>query len=207
MLFLPFLKGLIVGFIIAVPVGPIGMLCIRRSLLQGRLVGFISGLGAATADAFYGGIAAFGITAISTFLLAQQRPLEIVGGGALIIIGVHFLFLKHKKIDLQVKGSTALFPAYTSTLALTLTNPTTIISFGAVFAGMGLGTIALGSPLRGVALVLGVFLGSSAWWLVLSEGVHHLRGKVSSQSLRWTNAITGALLAAFGIAAFVKGVI
>ena len=153
-------RGLAIGFSIAAPVGPIGVLCIRRTLAEGRAAGLISGLGAATADAAYGCIAAFGLTAISNFLASQQNWLRLIGGVFLCYLGAK-TFLSR-----PVAGSTAVKSGgvasnYTSTLLLTLTNPMTILSFAVVFAGLGLGNTAGDYPSASV-LVVGVFLGSAS---------------------------------------------
>ena len=200
MLTLPFiLRGLILGFSIAAPVGPIGVLCIRRTLAQGRLTGFISGLGAATADAFYGAIAAFGLTAVSSFLNDQQQWLRIVGGLFLLYLGGQTFFTKPAERAADAKANN-LFQAYLSTVFLTLTNPATIISFTVIFASFGL-TQTDGNFTSAAQLVLGVFLGSAAWWLTLSGLVGALRERFTPQAMLWVNRFAGLLIAIFGIVA------
>ena len=132
------LRGFILGLAIAAPVGPIGVLCIRRTLAQGRLFGFVSGLGAATADALYGCVAAFGLTAISALLVRQQDLLRLLGGLFLCYLGVRTLLARPTDQSAAAEGQ-GLGGAYFSTLLLTLTNPITILSFVAVFAGLGVG--------------------------------------------------------------------
>ncbi|NTW61001.1 MAG: LysE family transporter, partial [Nitrospirae bacterium] len=152
------LKGLIIGFVIAAPVGPIGVLCARRTLMHGRRAGFFSGMGAATADAIYGFIAAFGLTFISAVLVDHQFTFRLVGGGLLLYLGVKaFLARPVKKTDLP-RSARHYAGMYTSTFFLTLTNPMTILSFAAVFAGFGLAGTK-GSILSAGVLILGVFLG------------------------------------------------
>ena len=164
-----FLKGLILGFSIAAPVGPIGVLCIRKTLQFGRFSGFVSGLGAALADAIYAIIAAFGLTFIADFLLAGQFWFRLLGGGFLLYLGWK-TFVAKPNAELKNVSHTTLFNDFASTFFLTLTNPMTILSFLAVFAGLGLSSIK-GDYVQASVLVLGVFLGSAIWWLTLSEGV------------------------------------
>ena len=196
-----FLKGTAIGLGIAAPVGPIGILCIRRSLRQGAWAGFASGLGAATADAVYGCVAGFGLTAVSGFLVRRQFWLGLVGGIFLCYLGVRaFLDKRVEGAEQEAKGG--LPAAYGSTLLLTLANPTTILSFAAVFAAFGLGA----SPDYGaaVALVLGVFLGSALWWCALSGGVGLLRSRVTPSFVHGVNRVSGCLLLAFGIYAICR---
>jgi threonine/homoserine/homoserine lactone efflux protein len=197
-----FARGLAIGFAIAAPVGAIGLLCIRRTLADGRLVGFVSGLGAATADAFYGAIAALGLTAISSAIVAQQSTVRLVGGLFLCYLGVRTA-LSHPALDANPGAARGLAAAFGSTLALTLTNPTTILSFAAVFAGLGLGTTAAD---RGSAVLMvgGVFCGSALWWLVLSGTVGFFRRALTPARLRWVNRLSGALLTTFGVLALLS---
>ena len=194
-----FLKGIILGFSIAAPVGPIGVLCIRRTLTNGRTSGLVTGLGAATADAVYGAIAAFGLTAISGFLVAQQAWLRLVGGAFLIYLGIRTL-LSQPAVEAATSGSTTLAGDYASTFILTLTNPLTILSFVAVFAGLGLATTGGGYG-SAIGLVAGVFCGSALWWLTLSTAVSLFRNRFTPRSLRWVNIVSGVIIAGFGIVA------
>lgn len=194
-----FAKGLIIGFSIAAPVGPIGVLCIRRTLVQGRAIGLISGLGAATADAIYGLIAGFSLTFISGILVSHQLELRIVGGLFLCYLGVTNFLSKPADSAATVTGK-GMIGAYTSTLFLTLTNPLTILSFTAIFAGLGIASNAQ-SYLDSAVLVCGVFLGSALWWLLLSMGVSIFRSKFHHQSLVLVNKISGLIIIAFGIVA------
>lgn len=196
-----FLKGLAIGFCIAAPVGPIGVLCIRRSLAEGMLIGFATGLGAATADAAYGAVAGFGLSAISDFLVGQKFWLGLIGGIFLCYLGVRTFFSKPAEQAANAQGR-GLIGAYTSTLFLTLTNPMTILSFVAVFAGFGLGAaISYGNA---AILVLGVFLGSAAWWLILSSGVGILRSRVNATWMQAVNRLSGAIIFGFGVYALTK---
>ncbi|MCK4801887.1 MAG: LysE family transporter [Anaerolineales bacterium] len=196
------LKGLMIGFSIAATVGPIGVLCIRRTLIEGRLSGLVSGFGAATADAIYGAIAGFGLTFISNFLVDQQTWLRLIGGLFLIYLGLKTFLRKPKDLvlsDQRVK----LIDAYGSTLFLTLTNPMTIISFVAIFTGLGLASES-GNYLSASILVLGVFIGSALWWLLLSYGVGIFREKFTLAGLKWVNRISGVIIASFGLYVFLS---
>lgn len=199
-----FARGLALGFAIAAPVGPIGVLCIRRTLAEGRLAGLVSGLGAATADAIYGFIAAFGLTFISSLLISYQGAIRLVGGLFLLYLGSKTLVApvaEQPAADLAASSSPrGLLANYGSTLALTLTNPMTILSFAAVFAGLGVGA-ASGDYASAAVLVLGVFLGSAFWWLALSAAVSLLRSRVTARGLRWVNRVSGVIILSFGVAA------
>jgi len=192
-------RGLVIGFAIAAPVGPIGVLCIRRTLARGRLSGLVSGLGAATADAVYGGVAGFGLTAVSHLLVSQQHLLRGAGGAFLFYLGVRTFIAPVAERQAAVSGK-GLLAAYASTFALTLTNPVTILSFVAVFAGLGVGE-AGGSYAAAALLVLGVFCGSALWWLILSMGVGLSRERFGPAGLRWANRIAGVVLVCFGATA------
>ena len=194
-----FIRGLIIGFSIAAPVGPIGVLCIRRTLADGRTSGFLSGLGAATADALYGCVAGFGLTVISGFLVDQRFWIQLIGGIFLLTLGIKTLRTVPAERAAAASG-TGLAASYTSTLLLTLTNPMTILSFAGIFAALGVADTG-GDFSAAALLVLGVFVGSAAWWLLLSGGVGLLREKLSSGVLRWTNRLSGAILLAFGLIA------
>lgn len=191
-----FLEGLLIGFSIAAPVGPIGVLCIRRSLAGGALRGLASGLGAATADAAYGFVAAFGLTAVSGFLVRQQFALGLVGGGFLCFLGVR-TFLSAPAAGAVSQKSGSLSASYASTLALTLANPATILSFAAVFAGLGLGSAD--DYFSAGRMVAGVFLGSAAWWVILSSGAGLLRSRVDDRWMRAINRLSGSVLFGFGV--------
>ena len=197
------LKGLVIGFSIAAPVGPIGMVCIHRTLTKGRASGLASGLGAASADAMYGCIAGFGLTFVSNFLVSKQAWLRLIGGVFLCYLGLKiFLRKSAEKEAVSTKGK-GLVGAYASTFILTLTNPMTIISFAAIFAGLGLAS-ASGSYTPAGLLVLGVFIGSALWWLILSGGVGVFREKFNPRGLQWINKISGAIITGFGLFALLS---
>lgn len=195
-------RGLVIGFAIAAPVGPIGVLCIRRTLAEGRAMGLVSGLGAATADAIYGCIAAFGLTFISGILIGQQGLVRLVGGIFLCYLGLRTLVTTPAEKPSSAEGR-GLAGAYASTFFLTLTNPMTILSFAAIFAGLGIGS-ATGDYVSATLSVLGVFLGSALWWLILSGGVSVFRTKLKPRALGWVNNVSGIIILAFGVTALLS---
>jgi threonine/homoserine/homoserine lactone efflux protein len=197
-----FLRGLIIGFSIAAPVGPIGVLCIRRTLAEGRASGLVSGLGAATADAIYGCIAGFGLRFISSVLIRQQDGLRFVGGGFLCYLGLKTFLARPLEQAVSVERS-GLLGAYASTFFLTLTNPMTILSFAAVFAGLGVAS-AGGNYASAAVLVMGVFMGSALWWLTLSGVVSAFRAKFNPHALRWVNRVSGVIIIGFGLLALLS---
>ena len=200
------------------------MLCIRRTFADGRAAGVATGLGAATADAFYGAVAGFGLTAISAFLLDYQDELRVAGGVFLLALGARTAFTKPSTASARAQHRAGGLPgAWATTALLTLSNPATILSFAAVFAGAGLAQQAHGAG-EALAIVTGVFLGSAAWWVILSQFVERYRRKhpefasladhrlggavvtgvtlgVASRTLKRINQVSGALLGAFGLAA------
>ena len=194
-----FFKGFIIGFSIAAPVGPIGVLCIRRTLAEGRASGLVSGLGAATADGLYGCIAGFGLTFLSNLLIQHQGWIRVIGGLFLCYLGLRTLVASPAKESASVKEG-GLVGSYGSTFFLTLTNPMTILSFAAIFAGLGLGSTG-GDYLSSGVLVLGVFTGSALWWLILSSMVGMLGKKLSLGGMRWVNRISGIIILGFGLVA------
>jgi threonine/homoserine/homoserine lactone efflux protein len=198
------LRGLVIGFSIAAPVGPIGVLCISRTLAGGLISGLISGLGAATADAIYGCVAGFGLTFLSSFLIQQKMWLSMVGGLFLCYLGLR-TFLAKPAEQSSSAPSAGSIGAYASTFVLTLTNPMTILSFTAIFAGLGIGSVQR-NYLSAAAIVLGVFTGSSLWWLVLTIGVSTIRSKFNPQRLRWVNRVSGAVISGFGVLALMSAV-
>jgi threonine/homoserine/homoserine lactone efflux protein len=191
-----FLKGAAIGFAIAAPVGPIGVLCLRRSLADGAAMGFAAGLGAATADAAYGAVAAFGLTAVSGFLERHQGWLGLAGGAFLCWLGLRTFRSRPAEAAASAGGGNG-WTTFASTLLLTLTNPATIFSFLAVFTGVGLGA----SPDYRTAslLVAGVFSGSALWWLILSAGAGALRSRVTPGWMQWVNRLSGLTLGGFGL--------
>ena len=196
------LRGWVLGLLIAAPVGPIGVLCIRRTLAEGRLYGFVSGLGAATADATYGAVAAFGLTFISDILIGQRVWMQIIGGLFLCYLGFKTFISRPSEQSVAVK-SKSLAGAYGSTLFLTLTNPATILSFGLIFAGLGIANTG-GNYFASALVVLGVFLGSATWWFTLSGGISLVRSRFGVATMQWVNRISGVIITGFGIIALVS---
>jgi len=190
------LRGLIMGFSIAAPVGPIGVLCIRHTLAEGQRAGLFTGLGAATADAIYGCIAGFGLFFISGVLVAQEIWLRLAGGLFLCYLGVRTFTATPTICSHKVRRHD-LIGAYVSTFALTLTNPITVISFVAIFAGLGVPSG--GNYASASLLVLGVFSGSVLWWAVLSCTVGLFRRRFDLNWLRWMNRVSGSVIAGFGL--------
>jgi threonine/homoserine/homoserine lactone efflux protein len=199
------LRGFLLGFAVAASPGPIFFLCLRRSLTQGRLVGLFSGFGVATADAFYAAIATFGVAALTTAFVAGRRPLAVVGGGILVLLGVRIL-LERRQAAQPATAPTGrgLAWAYLSTLGLTITNPATIVSFAALAATLGFGT---GSALIGPALVVaGVLLGSAAWWCLLVVTASALRSRITPAVVGWISTVSGLAIAVLGILAVLSAV-
>lgn len=197
MLLTTFLMGIAIGFSIAAPVGPIGILCIRRTIIQGKLFGLLSGLGAATADAVYGCIAGLGLTIISNFLMDQSNWFQLLGGLFLCYLGIRtYLSSPAKDTNAKIDGSR--LGSYISTFFLTITNPLTILSFIAVFSGVGL-TESNHDLFSRLIIVLGVFCGSLLWWLILCNVVGLLIKKMKiDRYLLWINRISGVILFTFG---------
>jgi threonine/homoserine/homoserine lactone efflux protein len=190
----------VIGFSIAAPVGPIGVLCIRRSLADGPLIGFFTGLGAATADAFYGAVAAFGLTIISNFLQKHQTALQIIGGVFLIYLGLKTFFAQPAAQAATPSGHAS---AFGSTFFLTLTNPTTIISFMVIFAAFGLSQ-RTNNYWSAALMTFGVFIGSAAWWLILSNSVSLFRTRITAIWMRQINRLAGATILAFAVIILLK---
>jgi threonine/homoserine/homoserine lactone efflux protein len=190
--------GLALGLAVAAPVGPMSLLCIRRTLAGGFAAGLLSGLGVATADALYGAVAAFGLAALTGLLVGQQAALRLAGAVVLVYLGVDTL--RARPAPAPAVGGTRLAGLYVSTLALTLTNPTTILSFAALFASLGPGgddRDASTAP----AMVLGVFLGSALWWLILTGGIALARRRLTTRLLRSINTLAGLALLVLGLLA------
>ncbi len=194
-----FARGLLIGLSIAATVGPMCFLCIQRTLNRGQLYGLVSGLGIATADAVYGSIAAFGLTLITNFLVSEQQWIRLIGGLFLIYLGLKTILTRPAERAALARANGYL-GAYVSTFLLTLTNPLTILSFAAIFAGIGVGSAGK-SVVTATAVVLGVFAGSTLWWIILISGISLLRKKFTPQWLLWINRISGAIITVFGVLA------
>src|SRR5258705_7448883 len=184
-----FLKGLAFGFVLAATVGPMWVLCFRRTVEQGALAGLASGMGIAVADGLYGAVAAFGLTAVSGFLLEHRLWIGLAGAAFLLYLGTKSLLAKPKELSAENTERTGLLAAFLSTLGLTLTNPPTILAFPAIFAGLGL---AAGTDYAAAAwIVLGVFLGSAAWWIILAARAGPVRGRVGPAVVRPAHVHSG----------------
>jgi threonine/homoserine/homoserine lactone efflux protein len=199
------LRGMAIGFSLAAPVGPIGILCIRRTLAHGSKRGLFVGLGAATADLMYGIVAAFGLTLISNFITNNLNLIRLVGGAILLILGYH-TFRSHPSTDSVNNGSNGHTRAFVSVFFLNLSNPMTLFGFAAVFAGVGLERI-VGDYSLAVFLVAGIFIGSMIWFSLLVILVHFFREKISTNGIVAVNKITGILLILFGFFAIWSGAI
>ena len=204
-----FLRGLAIGFAVAFALGPIGLLVIRRTLERGWTYGFLSGLGVATADATYGAIAAFGLTAISELLVGIDQLLGLVGGIVLVLMAARALRASLAASPDEapaVRAETSRLErpaaAYASMVGLTMTNPATILSFAALFASIGAGT---GGPAGAAAVVAGVFIGSVAWWAILTGFIAALRTRLTPRVVRWLNIAAALIIGAFGIVAIAIG--
>lgn len=200
------LKGFALGFAIAASPGPIFFLCLRRTLVSGRLTGLFSGFGVATVDGFYAAIATFGIAALTSAFVAGRRPLAIVGGAVLVVLGARILLSRKPSSGPgnEPVTKTSLALAYASTVGLTITNPTTILSFAALAATLGLGTN--GSFVKPAVVTLGVLLGSAAWWIVVVTATSLLRTRMTPRVLRGLSLFSGAAIVLLGILAVTSAV-
>ena len=194
------LRGFLLGFAVAASPGPIFFLCLRRTLLRGRLYGLLSGLGVATADGVYAAFAAFGVAAVTNAISGGRRPLALFGGAALIVLGARILLDRRETpSESPTTTRTGLAWAYASTLGLTITNPATVISFAALAAtlepGAGAGLVKPGE------LVLGVLLGSAAWWCLLVVAASSLRRRLTPRVIRGISTFSGLAIALLGMLA------
>jgi threonine/homoserine/homoserine lactone efflux protein len=194
-----FLKGLIIGFAMAVPIGPIGVLCIRKTLSDGLLRGMVVGLGAATTDALFGSVAAFGLTFVSDVIARQHLWVSLLGGGLLLFLGIR-TFRSRRRDSIIPFDNKGMLGSYFAACLLALTNPVTIFAFVAVFAAFGLGQHISG--VSAITLVVGIFAGSSLWFLTLGYVSTHFRKSLNSGGLRWVNRVSGALIILSGCIAF-----
>lgn len=192
---LTLLKGMAIGFAMAVPVGPVGLLCIRRTLNYGLVIGLLSGLGAALADALFAAVAAGGLASLTDFLLHIERQLQLAGGLFLVVLGIWTYFKRPVE-----KGTTrgGHHGAIATTFLLTLTNPMTLLAFLGFFVAFGVTTG--GGLLHGIAaLVAGVFLGSGLWWTLLCVGVGELRHSIDPGLLHRINCFSALGISGFGV--------
>jgi len=198
-----FVKGIVIGLVIAVPVGPIGLLCIHRTLAGGTVSGLASGLGVAAADALAAGIAVLGLTLISAFLVSQEAWLHLAGGLFLCYLGVR-TFLARPAKEARAPKANGLLGDFVSTFFLTFTNPVTISSFVAILAAFGLGG-ASESYLATAVLIAGIFIGSALWWIILGVPLHLNGTKFNTEGLQWLSRISGVLITGFGFIVLLAG--
>lgn len=189
---------MILGFSVAAPVGPIGILCINRTLNKNFAAGFISGLGAATADLIYGMIAGLGLTTISTFLIDQKLWIQSAGLIFLIYIGIKTLIKKEADVEFKTTADKGLLKDYLSAFVLTITNPMTILFFSAVFAGLGLSGSLHGLS-AAILLIFGVFTGSCMWWIFLSGLTHQLKTRLDKKILKKIDLVSGVIILLFAL--------
>lgn len=193
------IRGVAAGLAISAPVGPVNVLCISRTLARGRTAGIVSGLGAAAADTIYGAIAGFSIHFVISFILREENQIRFYGGILLIAIGVVYYF--RKPASLQQERQKSAHSEYATTFLLTLTNPTTVLSFLVVLAALGL---AGEEPrLQGLFLVAGIFTGSMLWWVVLAAIASRFRRRIDDRTMVWMNRIGAFAIAAFGLAVLI----
>jgi threonine/homoserine/homoserine lactone efflux protein len=198
------LRGFVLGFTIAAAVGPISLLVIRRTLAEGRLYGLVSGLGVATADATYGAIAAFGLSAITEALVNARQVLGLVGGVFLLWLAWQTVRSAPTEAATVTARRGGYAGAYLSILGLTMANPMTILSFAALFAGLGVTSGATGDA---ALVVLGVLLGSTAWWVVLTTVIGTLRTRATPLWIHRINLVSGVVIGAFAIVAIASSVV
>ena len=198
------IKGLIVGFLASIPLGPVGVLCIQRTINKGRYSGLISGMGAATVDMFFALVAALGLTYIINFIEEQQFLIQLIGGGVLIFLGTKIFNTNPiKQIRKHRRKKNKLIEDYLSVFFLTLSNPLALFLFVAAFAGIGMVT-SKDSSLKSALIILGVFLGAMLWWSVLTSLIDLFRKRFRLKQLWWINKIAGVLIIIFGVAAMLS---
>jgi threonine/homoserine/homoserine lactone efflux protein len=191
-----FIQGMIVGLTLAVPVGPISLVCIHRTVVGGRLHGIFSGLGVATSDSFYAAVAFLGLTAISGLIIGHQTAFRVIAGIALVLVGIQ-VFRSIPAVARDDADPDSYFRDYLSLLAIAAANPLTIIYFITILPGFGV--VAHGTTLiAAIPFVGGVFLGSVVWWIILCSSLGSVRSRLSVDNLRWINRISGILITCFG---------
>ena len=196
-----FFKGIFVGFLIAAPVGPVGILCAQRTLQVGVGAGLVSGLGAAIADTIYGAVAAFGLTFVAHYFLQNESLFRLIGGVLLVAIGVETMLKKAPIVrGVQVPKAHRYAASFFRTFMLTVTNPITIMAFGPIFVAAN-AVVNEGDLVAAWALILGVFTGSALWWGILCSGVHLGRHHITDKRMRWVNRVSGVVIVFFGVMA------
>ena len=199
-----FLEGAVVGFSLAAPIGPVGILCVRRTLEHGARYGLVIGVSAASCDMVNSIVAAFGITLVSDFITLEQYWIRLVGGIILLVIG-YGAIRTHPLAGTAVEAPRGHTWTFFSTVLLVFTNPLTLFAFAAAFAAIGVKNI-VGHPVSGLMLVAGVFFGSLTWFVLLAGLVHFFREKVLRVGLGLVNRVAGALLMLCGLYALWNGI-
>jgi len=192
-----FIQGMIIGLTLAVPVGPIALMCIQRAVTDGRLHGIVSGIGVATADSFYAGVTFFGLTAISGLIIAHQVSLRLAAGVVLILVGIRIFLTMPAPLIVKTEHETYV-KDYLSMVAIAIANPLTLIFFVAILPGFGV-VFYENSVLSASEFVGGVFFGSTLWWIVLCGSIGSVRSRISAEHLRLINRISGMLIVCFGM--------
>lgn len=191
------LRGVLAGLAISIPVGPVNIFCIQRTLLKGRMMGIAAGLGAAAADTIYGSIAGFSISMVISFLVRELFWIRLVGGALLIGIGVWYYFKTPKSLAEERAEKDTPHSDFAAAFLLTLTNPTTVLSFLAVLAGLHLEE---GRPwYQTLFVVAGIFAGAMIWWVALALGANHFRDRVNDRAVLWMNRVAGLAIGGFGV--------
>ena len=201
------LSGFIMGLIAAVPIGPVNLICVRRTFAFGPLNGFVSGLGAALGDGIFAAINGLGLTWIANLIEGYATIIELIGGALLVVIGYRmFMAPASPRMDAMSgdKEGATLVGAIASTFALTITNPVTLGTFFLLFAGLGGLAGGAGSYNDAGFVVAGVVAGSAAWWLVLTSVIGLFHARIDSGAIGLINRISGALVAIFGLAVLVN---
>lgn len=193
-----FFKGILIGFVIAAPVGPIGILCIRRTLSNHKMLAGSTGLGSASADAFYGAIAAFSLAGIADLIIHYNFYLKLFGGILLALIGFSIIRNPSFKREEKINGEDSLLHAYSSAFLLTISNPITLVVFAAAFSAMGISPL-YESFFHASFLVIGVFIGACSWWLSLITAIYFMKHKLSDAQLIWINRFSGVILVGFSV--------
>lgn len=198
-----FLQGFLIGFALAAPVGPVGLLCIRRSMAQGRLAGFLTGLGAAFADGLFGIAAAFGLAAVTAFVAHHAVAFQLIGGLFLLLMGLATLRARpapaeNGSAEMAQLSHAHLPRLFLSTFLLALFNPATLTACIGIFTGFA-AELRTAATEQSLLLVLGIFLGSAAWWLILSQAAHALGRRLTRETLRRVDLCAGSIIAAFGV--------
>lgn len=197
-------KGVIVGLLASIPLGPIGVICIQRTVNKGRLSGFLSGVGAATADTIFAAIAGFSLTFVIAYIFENQVYFQAIGGLVIILLGVKIFFTNPiKQIRKHKRKKNNLVEDYFSILAVTLTNPLAISLFIALFASMGV-VSEDGNLLEALISTGGVFVGATIWWYILTGLVNIFRSRFRLKQLWWINKISGSAILLLGVAAIVR---